>query len=112
MIVHEIGQINGLLAFMIFEGTSMLFWGLKYNSSHPLYACTLIYLILCLNTKMCITFCSFDFHYETSRSVSMGNVDAVELILDLLAHERNGYRRFLSTDIKRYLSRIMVRYIQ
>jgi hypothetical protein len=38
VIVHEIGQINGLLAFMIFEGTSILFLGgLKYNSSLSLY---------------------------------------------------------------------------
>jgi len=27
VIVHEIGQINGMLAFMIFEDISMLFWG-------------------------------------------------------------------------------------
>ena len=54
--------------------------GLKYNSALSLFICTLIYLILCLNTKMCITFCLFDLHYETSHSISMGNVDAVELI--------------------------------
>ena len=34
------------------------------------------------------------------------------LFVDLLAHERNGYRRFLPTDIKHYLSRITERSIQ
>jgi len=28
------------------------------------------------------------------------------LFVDLLAHERNGYQRFLPTDIKHYLGRI------
>jgi len=34
------------------------------------------------------------------------------LFVDLLAHERNGYRRFLSTDIKHYLGRITERSIK
>ena len=34
------------------------------------------------------------------------------LFMDLLAHERNGYRRILFIDIKYYLSRIMKKSIQ
>ena len=34
------------------------------------------------------------------------------LFVDLLAHERNVYRRFLSADIKHYLSHITERSIQ
>ena len=34
------------------------------------------------------------------------------LFIDLLAHERNGYRRILSADIKYYLSRITKKSIQ
>ena len=34
------------------------------------------------------------------------------LFVDLLAHERNGYRRFLPTDIKHYLGRITERSIK
>jgi hypothetical protein len=32
------------------------------------------YLILCLNTKICIAFCLLDLHYEIFRSVSTGNI--------------------------------------
>ena len=44
MIVHEIGQINGMLAFMIFEDISMLFWG-----DLNIIACALSSLYMYLN---------------------------------------------------------------
>ena len=47
-----------------------------------------------LNTKICIAICLFDLHYETSHSISMGNVDAVELI-----------RGFIDTQ-KKWISKI------
>jgi len=44
VIVHEIGRINGPLAFMIFEGTLMLFWG-----DLNIIACALSSLYMYLN---------------------------------------------------------------
>jgi hypothetical protein len=75
------------------------------------------YAKMCILMNLIVHFSFYKIYlFVFYRSVNTGIQDAIEmwrtLFVDLLAHERNGYMRFLSTDIKHYLSRITERYIQ
>jgi len=53
-----------------------------------------------------------NFYYDKPLCIRDGMKMRWNLFVDLLVHERNGYRRFISVDIKYYLSRIMQMSIQ
>jgi hypothetical protein len=75
------------------------------------------YAKMCILMNLIVRFSFYKIYlFVFYRSVNTGIQDAIEmwrnLFVDLLAHERNRYMRFLSTDIKHYLNRTMKRSIQ